>query len=129
MGDVRSSRLSTILLWGVIPILSTLYQACIKWLAIELKDVEFGWNWFARALQTPLTLGVVVFEAISFALWLTILSDTSISKAAPITAIAYFLILLMSWTLFHEPVMMLQIVGGVLILAGVWLIGTASATT
>jgi drug/metabolite transporter (DMT)-like permease len=63
---------------------------------------------------------------LSFILWLKLLADTTISRAAPITAVAYFLILLMSWTVFREPIVPFQIVGSVLILAGVWLIATAS---
>jgi hypothetical protein len=40
--------------------------------------------------------------------------------------IAYIAIELMSWTLFKEPVMPLQIIGSALILAGVWFISIAS---
>ncbi len=118
--------LSTCLLWGAIPALTTLNQAFIKLLAERMKDVPFGWAWLTQAIQTPWIIGIGVCESVSFVLWLTILADTSISKATPITAIAYVLILLMSWTVFHEPVVSLQLIGSAFILAGVWLIGTTS---
>lgn len=97
----------------------------MKLLATQMKDMPFSWGWLVQALQTPWIIGILVCETISFALWLIILSETSVSKATPITAIAYILILGMSWTLFKEAIMPLQIIGSTLILAGVWLISTA----
>jgi drug/metabolite transporter (DMT)-like permease len=113
-------------LWIAIPVLTTLNQACIKLLAAQTKEIPFGWEWMAQAVQTPWAIGIFLCEVLSFALWLTILSSMDISKAAPITAVAYIAIMLMSWTVFEEPVMALQIIGGVLIMTGVWCIGTAS---
>ena len=127
--SLQSSRISAYMLWGAIPVLSAIYQACIKLLALHMHNMPFGWMWLVYAAHSPWAIGIILSESISFALWLTILSNTSISKAAPITAIAYFMILLMSWTVFKEPFMPLQIIGSVLILVGVWLIGTASATS
>jgi len=123
MGAPKSSVYS---LWIVIPILTTLNQAFIKLLASETKSMDFGPAWLLEATQYPWTAGILICEILSFVLWLKLLADTTISRAAPITAVAYFLILLMSWTVFREPIVPFQIVGSVLILAGVWLIATAS---
>ena len=122
-------RKSSYFLWFAIPILTTLSQACMKLLAIQMKNIPFSWQWLGQAIGTPWTLGILGCETVSFVLWLTILSETSVSKATPITAISYILILGMSWTLFKEPIMPLQIIGSIFILAGVWLIGTASSNT
>lgn len=119
-------RSSSYSLWLAIPVLTTLNQTCMKLLAVHMQDTAFGWQWAWRALQTPWMLGILLCEIVGFALWLTILSDTSISKAMPITSISYCAILLMSWTVFEEPIVPLQLVGSYLILAGAWLIGTAS---
>jgi drug/metabolite transporter (DMT)-like permease len=123
---MRGSKSINAMLWFGIPILTTLNQACIKMLAERMKDTPFGMHWLAEAMQTPWALCILLFEVLSFVLWMAILAHTSISKAAPITAISYFSILLMSWTLFKEPIMPLQIVGSALILTGVWLISTAT---
>ena len=123
MGAPKSSVYS---LWIAIPILTTLNQAFIKLLASETKSMDFGPAWLREATQSPWTAGILICEILSFVLWLKLLADTTISRAAPITAVAYFLILLMSWTVFREPIVPFQIVGSVLILAGVWLIATAS---
>ena len=120
---------SVYVLWIAIPILTTLNQAFIKLLASEMKSMDFGRAWLLEAAQSPWTAGILACEILSFVLWLKLLADTSISKAAPITAVAYVLILLMSWTVFREPIMPLQIIGSIMILAGVWLIATASIRT
>lgn len=95
-------------------------------LAAEMRDVPFRWTWLAQATHSPWAPVVLLSEVLSFILWLNVLTNVPLSKAFPITAVAYVAILLMSWTVFKEPVMPLQIIGSALILAGVWLISTAS---
>ena len=112
-------------LWLVIPALTTMNQSFIKMLALQMKDMPFGWDWLLQATQTWWIAGILLCEILSFVLWISILASTSISKATPITAIAYIMILAVSWTIFKEPVKPMQVVGSMLILAGVWLIGTA----
>ncbi len=95
-------------------------------LAAEMRDMPFRWSWLAQATHSPWAMVVLLSEVLSFILWLNVLTNVPLSKAFPITAVAYICILLMSWTLFKEPVMPLQIIGSALILAGVWLVSTAS---
>jgi len=113
-------------LWVGLPMLSTLFQASTKMLAAEMRDEPFRWSWLAQAAHSPWAPVVLLSEVLSFILWLNVLTNVPLSKAFPITAVAYVAILLMSWTVFKEPVLPLQIIGSALILAGVWLIGTAS---
>jgi len=79
-----------------------------------------------QATHSPWAVVVLLSELLSFVLWLHVLTNVPLSKAFPITAVAYIAIELMSWTLFKEPVMPLQIIGSALILAGVWFISIAS---
>ena len=51
-----------------------------------------------------------------------VLSELELSKAFPLTAFSYILILAASWAFFGEPLSPLQFIGSALILAGVWLI-------
>jgi len=113
-------------LWVGLPLLSALFQASAKMLAVEMRDIPFGWSWLAQAINSPWAFVILLSEVISFGIWLNVLSDVPLSRAFPITAVAYISIPVMSWTLFKENVMSLQIVGSVLILAGVWLISIAS---
>ena len=92
-------------------------------LAAELRETPFSGSWLVQAVHSPWALGVLGSDALSFFLWLHVLTKIPLSKAFPITAISYIAIELMSWTLFKEPLVPLQIMGGALILAGLWLIG------
>ncbi len=125
MTRITKRQFSAYALWFAIPLLTVITQACTKLLAVKMQAVPFGWVWLQTALTTPWIAGIFLCEAIGFLLWLTILSGTGISKAMPITATVYLLILGLSWTYFHESMQLLQIIGSALILAGVWLIGTA----
>jgi len=113
-------------LWVGLPLLSALFQASAKMLAAEMRDIPFSWNWLAQASNSPWTFVILLSEVVSFGLWLNILSNIPLSRAFPITAVAYISIPLMSWTLFKETVMPLQILGSALILAGVWFISSAA---
>ena len=113
-------------LWIGLPVLSALFQASTKMLAAEMRHTPFSWSWLVQATHSPWVVVVLVSEVLSFVLWLNVLTNVPLSKAFPITAVAYIAIELMSWTLFKEPVMPLQIIGSALILAGVWFVSIAS---
>ncbi len=113
-------------LWIGLPVLSALFQASAKMLAAEMRHTPFSWSWLVQATHSPWAVVVLVSELLSFVLWLNVLTNVPLSKAFPITAVAYIAIELMSWTLFKEPVLPLQIIGSALILAGVWFVSIAS---
>ena len=113
-------------LWIGLPVLSALFQASTKMLAAEMRQTPFSWSWLVQAMHSPWVVVVLVSEVLSFVLWLNVLTNVPLSKAFPITAVAYIAIELMSWTLFKEPVLPLQIIGSALILAGVWFVSIAS---
>ncbi len=113
-------------LWIGLPVLSALFQASAKMLAAEMRHTPFSWSWLVQATHSPWAVVVLMSELLSFVLWLNVLTNVPLSKAFPITAVAYIAIELMGWVLFKEPVMPLQIIGSALILAGVWLISIAS---
>ena len=113
-------------LWVGLPVLSALFQASTKMLAAEMRHTPFSWSWLVQATHSPWAVAVLLSELLSFVLWLNVLTNVPLSKAFPITAVAYIAIELMSWTLFKEPVMPLQIIGSALILAGVWFVSIAS---
>ena len=113
-------------LWIGLPLLSALFQASTKMLAAETRHTPFSWSWLVQDTHSPWAVVVLLSELLSFVLWLNVLTNVPLSKAFPITAVAYIAIELMSWTIFKEPVMPLQIIGSALILAGVWFINIAS---
>lgn len=111
--------------WLALPLLTTLNQVCIKLLAQGLNRQIFGWEWIFYAMRSPLILAIIACEIATFMVWMKILSLMDLSKASPISAISYALILCVSWVGFHEAILPLHIIGSALILAGVWMIGTA----
>jgi drug/metabolite transporter (DMT)-like permease len=113
-------------LWIGLPVLSALFQASTKMLAAEMRHTPFSWSWLVQATHSPWAVVVLMSELLSFVLWLNVLTNVPLSKAFPITAVAYIAIELMSWMLFKEPLMPLQIIGSTLILAGVWFVSSAS---
>lgn len=112
--------------WFAIPVLTTLNQSCIKLLALALGSEDLSLNWILRGFAQPYTYAIILCEIASFVLWMRILTEVEVSKAVPLTALSYVLILCVSWFIFHEPIFLLQIIGGAFILIGVWFIGTAS---
>src|SRR5437660_12866132 len=109
-------------LWIGLPVLSALFQASTKMLAAEMRHTPFSWSWLVQATHSPWAVVVLVSELLSFVLWMNVLTNVPLSKAFPITAVAYIAIELMSWTLFKEPVLLLQSIVRTLILAGVCLV-------
>ena len=125
LGSLMPRKPSFYLIWAAVPVLTMLNQACVKHLASAIGNLPLSMAWLSAAAHSVWTFGILGCEIVSFGLWMTILSTTSISKATPLSAIAYILILAMSWMWFREPMLPLQLIGSVLILTGVWLIGTA----
>ena len=79
--------------------------------------------WLWRAVQTPWIDAWIVAEIVTLAAWTVVLSQMSLSAAFPMTALGYALVIALGWTVFHEPATLLQGLGAVAILAGVWLLG------
>ena len=111
------------LLWVAVPLLSLGYQIAAKQTAEALSGVPMGLHWLAAALALPWGRALIGFELAAFAAWMVVLSEVKLSEAFPLSAISYVLVIVASWTLFHETGDALQLLAGAAILAGVWLIG------
>ena len=110
---------------SAIPVLTTANQLCIKMLAGELVALNSFEAQVVAALHSRWLPGILLSEIFGFVLWMEVLSHLNISKAIPISALSYISIIAVGTLWLHEPLRPLQIIGSVLILAGVWLIGTA----
>ena len=108
---------------GLLPVLGLGFQVAAKETAQALKHTAFGFDWLLLLLRQPWAAALLGLEIASFAAWMFVLSRMRLSAAFPLTALGYVLIIGVSWTVFDEPVTGLQIVGGAVIMAGVWLIG------
>lgn len=111
-----------ILCWIAVPLLTVANQACMKLLAGEMNE-----NFTSYALlETPWPIAILLCEITCFVLWLRVLSSMPVGRAVPLSAISYVLILALGWFGFGEPILPMQIVGGLLIMGGVYLLGTSS---
>lgn len=118
-------RRRRVALWALLvalPLLQVAYQIAAKQAADALSHTPFGAAWFVTLAHTPWAQGLVVLEIAGFAAWMIVLSEMKLSAAFPLSAISYVLVVTAGWTLFHEPVTVAQILGGLAILGGVWLI-------
>ena len=111
------------LLFLALPLLGLSYQVSAKKTAEAMSGVPFGPGWLARALGLPWGRALIAMEILAFAVWMVVLSEIKLSEAFPLSALSYALVVVASWTLFHEPAGLLQAAGGAAILAGVWLMG------
>lgn len=114
--------------WLAVPVLSTLFQFFVKHGAEQLGDGNME-TWLWQALSSYWILGAITVEVVSFFIWMNVLSELDLSRAFPLSGISYVLIIATGWFVFGERVVALQVIGGGLILTGVWLIAGANVET
>ena len=116
-------RLALWALCGVLPFLTLAYQICAKQAARDLAATPFGSAWIGAVLQNHWAQALLGFEIVSFVAWMIVLAEMKLSAAFSLSALSYILVILASWTVFHEPADLMQVLGGAAILGGVWMIG------
>lgn len=118
-----SRRLALVALCLGLPLLGLGYQVASKFTALALRGAPFGVDWLVAALSQPWGPLLLVIEGLSLATWMIVLAEIKLSAAFPMLALGYLLVMVSGWTLFHEPIEGLQVLGGLAVLTGVWLIG------
>ncbi|GGL10415.1 EamA family transporter [Caulobacter rhizosphaerae] len=122
-------RLAPMVLFAILPLLTLGYQIAAKASAGHLAGIRFDGDWLLNAIRMPTVQIVLVCEVASFVAWMTVLAEMPLSAAFPLSAVSYVLIIAASALVFHEPVGLLQVVGSLAILVGVWLIGRGGHET
>ena len=111
-------------IWLMVPLLNMAQQILLKQSAVDAGRA--GGAWLVDILSSHWFLAAIVAEIVCFAIWMSVLSELDLSKAFPLSAISYVLIMGVAWLAFGEPLPLLRLAGSLLILVGVWLIATAS---
>lgn len=114
--------------WLAVPVLNTLQQLFLK-LGADGAANSHGAGFIETVLLSPWFAVAITAEIACFVIWMTILSELNLSKAFPLSALSYILIMAVAFFAFGEPVQPLNVVGTLLILAGLWCIATASEKT
>ena len=120
---VTRARFARPLVWVAMPAMALVNQYLAERTARALAGLPFGLEWLATAIRTPWVQAWIGCELVTLAVWMVVLSNLTLSQAFPMTALGYVLVIGMGWTLLGEPVTLAEIIGGVAILAGVWLLG------
>jgi drug/metabolite transporter (DMT)-like permease len=128
MPGTKPTLMQNIIIWVVIPILLAANQLVLKAMAISLPHTDLGLGWLGEIGTNPWLLAVLVCEIVTFVLWLGVLKTINLSRATPITAISYVMILISGWLFFGETVHVLQILGVVAIASGLQLLGDQTAS-
>jgi multidrug transporter EmrE-like cation transporter len=111
------------LLWLAMPALAAVNQYLAVRAAQELAGRAFGLGWLAAAIRSAWVQTWIGCEIVTFAIWMVVLANLSLSAAFPMTALGYVLVVGLGWTAFGEPVTWQELAGGAAILAGVFLLG------
>lgn len=102
--------------------LSVSGQYFLKYGVNSLKGVPFNLQNLPKILFSPYVFLGFFLYGVSSIIWIYILKNLSLSIAYPALSIGYVLVLFISWKFLGESVGLLNIVGIVLIIAGVSLL-------
>ena len=117
------ARAARPLVWLAMPLMVVINQYWAVRTARALAGEPFGLGWLAAAIRSPWVQTWIGCEIVTFAVWMVVLSNLTLSAAFPMTGLGFVLVIGMGWTALGEPVTLAELVGGAGILAGVWLIG------
>jgi multidrug transporter EmrE-like cation transporter len=79
-------------------------------------------NWVLGMLSSHWLVAAVIAEALCFVVWLRVLAELELSKAFPLSALSYVLIMAVAFFVFSENISSMQLIGSCLILTGIWCI-------
>src|SRR5450432_95207 len=118
---LRSAR--TLLAWGALLGFETLCQISLKLASRQTGAFDFSPSAFHAAVaSTWLWIGVGCYIG-AFLAWMTILRKSTLSAAFTNSALVFVAVMLASWLVFGEHIGWLQLLGSVIIIAGVMMIG------
>jgi len=122
-----SFALNNVALWLVYLVLDTGSQLSFKWAADSAGATTMNLDWLLRAARAPgLWLGIACYVG-TLLVWLRILARTDLSRAFPMSGLAYLTVPLLAIVLFGESITFLEATGIAAICTGVALLGSEHA--
>lgn len=94
-----------------------------------LPDTSSTWEMLVAIALNPIFVLVVVFMAAQLVNWLKVLDHADLSYAKPFTSLSYVTVCVLSVLLLGEHIAPLQIVGIVVVVAGVWCVSRTRRAT
>jgi drug/metabolite transporter (DMT)-like permease len=94
-----------------------------------LPDTSSAWETLVAIARNPIFVLVGVFMGAQLVNWLKVLEHADLSYAKPFTSLSYVTVCVLSVLLLGEHVAPLQIVGIVVVVAGVWCVSRTRRAT
>jgi drug/metabolite transporter (DMT)-like permease len=94
-----------------------------------LPDTSSAWEMLVAIARNPIFILVVVFMLAQLVNWLKVLDHADLSYAKPFTSLSYVTVCVLSVLLLGEHIAPLQIVGIVVVVAGVWCVSQTRRAT
>jgi len=108
--------------WTLLVVFETASQVFLKVGSDHLRGADGIAPWALAAVSSPAVVLGFAFYFLSFLAWMTLLRDSDVSRAFPMTAIAYVTVLGASVVFLGETVDLTRCLGVAVICAGIVLV-------
>ena len=98
----------------------TFAQICFKLAGESAAPLDMSAGWVLRFLASPWSYGALAGYLGTFVIWITLLRYAPIGPAFAASHMELVSVTVLSAWLFHEPINSYKVVGGLLILLGVF---------
>ena len=109
--------------------LDTALQLVWKTGIADIPDAASAWEALVAVARNPIFILVVAFMAAQLVNWLKVLDHADLSYAKPFTSLSYITVCILSVVVLGERIAPMQIVGIVIVVAGVWCVSQTQRTT
>jgi len=127
--NMTRPRARIMLAWGALLGCETLCQVSLKLAGRHTGAFDFSLAAFHTAVGSAWLWTAVGCYVGAFVAWMTILRNSRLSAAFANSALIFISVMLASWLVFGEHIGALQLLGAVVIIAGILLIGPDHADT
>jgi len=95
----------------------------------DLPDTSSAWETAIAIARNPIFILVVAFMAAQLVNWLKVLDHADLSYAKPFTSLSYITVCVLSVAVLGERIAPMQILGIVIVVAGVWCVSQTQRAT
>ena len=110
--------------WLAMVAIEVLTQLSLKFAGKATGGFDFSAHAFSLAIASGWLWIALACYCATFLVWMLILGHSNLSRAFPTTAIVFVVVMLASWLVLHESIGAVQIIGAVVIVAGILQLGS-----
>jgi drug/metabolite transporter (DMT)-like permease len=128
---ILNGRLKPKLVIGLLAAVTfdTLLQVTWKTAVLETPQDSSPLATLTSVFTNPLFAAVIFTMTLQFFNWLMVLGEADLSYAKPVASLSYASVPVLSVLLLHEAVDLIEILGVVFVVAGVWFISQTKPLT